>query len=80
MLPLRRKLPLGAAVVFAHTCFADISPPQSFKPCRIGRRIPDGVLNIPVSQIIWSCPSIAWMKGRRSDVDHALVEPGVQVP
>ena len=27
----------------------------------------------------WWCPSIAWMKGRRSDVDRSLVEPGVQV-
>src|SRR6266567_4650002 len=25
------------------------------------------------------CPSIAWMKGRRSDVDRSRVEPGVQV-
>ena len=25
------------------------------------------------------CPSIAWMKGRRSDVDRSLVELGVQV-
>jgi len=25
------------------------------------------------------CPSIAWMKGRRSDVDRSLVEPSVQV-
>ena len=25
------------------------------------------------------CPSIAWMKGRRSDVDHSRVEPGVKV-
>jgi hypothetical protein len=24
------------------------------------------------------CPSIAWMKGRRSDVNRSLVEPGVQ--
>src|SRR2546423_781765 len=26
-------------------------PPQSFKPCRIGGRVLDGVLNIPVAQI-----------------------------
>ena len=25
------------------------------------------------------CPSIAWMKGRRSDVDRSRVEPGVKV-
>ena len=27
-------------------------PPQLFKPCRIGCRINDGVLNVPVPQII----------------------------
>ncbi len=27
-------------------------PPQPFKPCRIGRRVTHGVLNVPVSEII----------------------------
>jgi hypothetical protein len=29
--------------------------------------------------LFWWCPSIAWMKGRRSDVDRSRVEPGVHV-
>jgi hypothetical protein len=32
----------------------------------------------PSPKMRW-CPSIAWMKGRRSDVDRSLVEPGVKV-
>src|SRR5688572_6568648 len=33
-------------------------PPQPLKPRRIGRRISDGVLNIPVPQIILNEPGI----------------------
>src|ERR1039458_10222428 len=29
-----------------------LSPPQLFEPCRVGGRVLDGVLNIPVSEII----------------------------
>jgi hypothetical protein len=31
-------------------------PPQPLKPYRIGGRVPDGVLNVPVSQVVLNQP------------------------
>lgn len=53
-----RAAPLETVLVVVHTCFACISPPQPFKPRRIGRRIHDGMLNISMPQIILNEPRI----------------------
>ena len=39
------------------------SPPEPCKPRRVGRRVSDGVLNIPVSQIILNEPRIRALVG-----------------
>ena len=35
-----------------------VLPPQLFKPCRIGGRIYDGVLNVAVSKIVLNKPRV----------------------
>src|SRR5438093_1619428 len=45
-------------LVIAHTGFACLSPPESFKPCGIGGGVFDGVLNIPVPQVVLNAPRI----------------------
>src|SRR2546422_9606509 len=39
-------------------------PPQPFKPCRIGGRVPDGVLNVPVSQVVLNQPRVGALVGQ----------------
>ena len=50
-------------LVGAHTGFACLSPPPPFKPRRIGGGVLDGVLNIPVSQVILNQPLIGALVG-----------------
>src|SRR5262245_30469205 len=38
-------------------------PPQPLKPCRIGGRVHDGVLNVPVSQVVLYQPRIGSLVG-----------------
>ena len=40
------------------------SPPQLFEACRIGRRVLDGVLNVPVSEVILNEPRIRALVGQ----------------
>jgi crotonobetainyl-CoA:carnitine CoA-transferase CaiB-like acyl-CoA transferase len=47
---------LGAEVIYLE--------PQPCKPCRIGRGVPDDVLNIPVSQIVLNEPRTASWSAR----------------
>lgn len=39
-------------------------PPQSFKPCLIGSCIPDGVLNIPMAEVILNQPRVRPLIGQ----------------
>src|SRR2546421_12024776 len=39
-------------------------PPQPFKPCRIGGGVHDGVLNIPVPQVVLDQPCIGALVGQ----------------
>jgi hypothetical protein len=39
-------------------------PPQPFKPCRIGRRVSDGVLNIPVPQVVLNQSRVGALVGQ----------------
>ena len=40
------------------------SAPELFKPCRVGRGVPDGVLNVPVSEIVLNEPRIRALVGQ----------------
>ena len=44
--------------------FATSLPPEPFKPCRVGGGVPDGVLNIPVPQIVLNQPRIRALVGQ----------------
>src|SRR5439155_20948638 len=50
-------------LVIAHTGFACLSPSQPFKPRRIGRRVHDGMLNIPVPQVVLNEPRVRALVG-----------------
>ena len=39
------------------------SPPQPLKPCRVGGGVPDGVLDVPVSEVILNEPRIRALIG-----------------
>ena len=43
---------------------AHISSPQPLKPCRVGRRVHDSVLNIPMSQIVLNQPRVRALVGQ----------------
>src|SRR5262249_4914556 len=40
------------------------SPPQPLEPCRVGRRVHDGVLNIPMSQVVLYQPRVGALVGQ----------------
>src|SRR5712692_825873 len=40
------------------------SPPQPFKPRRVGRGVHDGVLNIPVSKVVLNQPRVRALVGK----------------
>ena len=40
------------------------SPPQLLEPCRVGGRVLDGVLDVPVSEVILNEPSIRALIGQ----------------
>jgi hypothetical protein len=44
---------------------AELSTPQLFEPRRIGRGVLDGVLNVPVAEIILNEPCIRALVGKR---------------
>jgi len=43
---------------------ADFLPPELFEPCRVGGGVPDGVLNVPVSEIVLNEPRVRALIGK----------------
>ena len=48
----------------AHLHFFFSLSPKPLKPCRIGRRVNDSVLNVPVSKIVLNQPRIRALVGQ----------------
>src|SRR5690242_11608031 len=42
-----------------------LSAPKPFEPCRIGCGVPDGVLNVPMPEIILNEPCVCALVGKR---------------
>jgi hypothetical protein len=42
-----------------------VLPPQLLEPCRLGGGVPDGVLNVPIAEIILDEPDVRSLVGQR---------------